>query len=102
MRAAAAVLEIPIRSAEVSAEGDVDLRGTPGVTEGVPVGFKDIRLRFDIDSDATKAQLDQLIELADRYCVILRTIRNRPKTTVMLNKMRSSVYRFTPHEAGVE
>jgi uncharacterized OsmC-like protein len=99
MRAAAAVLEIPIRSAEVSAEGDVDLRGTPGVTEGVPVGFKDIRLRFDIDSDATKAQL---IELADRYCVILRTIRNRPKTTVMLNKMRSSVSRFTPHEAGVE
>jgi uncharacterized OsmC-like protein len=102
MRAAAAVLEIPIRSAEVSAEGDVDLRGTLGVTEGVPVGFKDIRLRFDIDSDATKAQLDQLIELTDRYCVILQTIRNRPKTMVMLNKMRSSVYQFTPHEAGVE
>jgi uncharacterized OsmC-like protein len=88
MRAAAAVLEIPIKSAEVSAEGDVDLRGTLGVTEGVPVGFKDIRLQFDIDSDATKAELDQLIELTDRYCVILQTIQNGPRTTVMLNRMR--------------
>lgn len=88
MRAAAAVLEIPIKSAEVSAEGDVDLRGTLGVTEGVPVGFKDIRLRFDIDSDATNAELDQLIELTDRYCVILQTIQNGPRTTVMLNRMR--------------
>jgi uncharacterized OsmC-like protein len=88
MRAAAAVLEIPIKSAEVSAEGDVDLRGTLGVTEGVPVGFKDIRLRFDIDSDATKAELDQLIELTDRYCVILQTIQNGPRTTVTLNRMR--------------
>src|SRR3954470_609455 len=51
MRAAAAVLEIPIKSAQVTAEGDVDLRGTLGVTEGVPVGFKEIRLRFDIESD---------------------------------------------------
>jgi uncharacterized OsmC-like protein len=88
MRAAAAVLEIPIKSAEVSAEGDVDLRGTLGVTEGVPVGFKDIRLRFDLDSEATKAELDQLIELTDRYCVILQTIQNGPRTTVMLNRMR--------------
>jgi uncharacterized OsmC-like protein len=88
MRAAAAVLEIPIKSAEVSAEGDVDLRGTLGVTEGVPVGFKDIRLQFDIDSDATKAELDQLIELTDRYCVILQTIQNGPRTTVTLNRMR--------------
>jgi uncharacterized OsmC-like protein len=88
MRTAAAVLEIPIKSAQVSAEGDVDLRGTLGVTEGVPVGFKDIRLRFDIDSDATEAELDQLIELTDRYCVILQTIQSRPKTTVMLNRIR--------------
>jgi uncharacterized OsmC-like protein len=66
MRAAAAVLEIPIKSAEVSAEGDVDLRGTLGVTEGVPVGFKEIRLRFDVDSDASPDQFDQLIELTDR------------------------------------
>src|SRR5438093_11873577 len=61
MRAAAAVLEIPVKSAEISAEGDVDLRGTLGVTEGVPVGFKEIRLRFDIETDAPQAQLDQLV-----------------------------------------
>jgi uncharacterized OsmC-like protein len=88
MRAAAAVLEIPIRTAVVSAEGDVDLRGTLGVTDGVPVGIKEIRLRFDVDSDATQDQLDQLIELTDRYCVIFQTIQNSPRTSVAINKVR--------------
>src|SRR2546423_11845040 len=88
MPPAAAVLEIPINSAVVSAEGDVDLRGTLGVTEGVPGGFKEIRLLFDIDSDATKDQLDQLIELTDRYCVIFQTIQNSPRTRVALNNVR--------------
>jgi uncharacterized OsmC-like protein len=88
MRAAAAVLEIPIKSATVSAEGDVDLRGTLGVTEDVPVGFREIRLRFDVDSEATQAELDQLIELTDRYCVIFQTIQNSPKTSVTLNMVR--------------
>jgi uncharacterized OsmC-like protein len=86
MRAAAAVLEIPIKSAQISAEGDVDLRGTLGVTEGVPVGFKEIRLRFDIKTDAPQNQLDQLLELTDRYCVIFQTIQNSPKTTVKLHR----------------
>ncbi len=90
MRAAAAVLEIPIKSAAVTAEGDVDLRGTLGVAEEVPVGFKEIRLRFDIDSDATKAQLDQLIELTDRYCVVFQTLQHSPKTSVTLYKAGSS------------
>src|SRR5437773_3227555 len=89
MRAAAAVLEIPIKSAQISAEGDVDLRGTLGVTEGVPVGFKEIRLRFDIETDAPQAQLDQLVELTDRYCVIFQTIQNSPKTNVQLNRVRT-------------
>jgi uncharacterized OsmC-like protein len=84
LRAAAAVLEIPIKSATISAEGDVDLRGTLGITEGVPVGFKEIRLSFDIESDAPKAQLDQLLELTDRYCVIFQTLQGRPKTSVTL------------------
>jgi uncharacterized OsmC-like protein len=87
MRAAAAVLDIPIKSAVVSAEGDVDLRGTLGVTEGVPVGFKAIRLRFDVKTDAPQNQLDQLLELTDRYCVIFQTIQNSPKTTVKLNRV---------------
>ena len=55
MRAAAAVLDIPIKSAEVTAEGDVDLRGTLGVADDVPVGFREIRFSFNIDSDATAA-----------------------------------------------
>ena len=87
MRAAAAVLEIPIRSATVSAEGDVDLRGTLGVTEGIPVGFKEIRLRFDIDSEVGEDRLDQLIELTDRYCVIFQTIQSRPNTSVKVHRI---------------
>jgi uncharacterized OsmC-like protein len=81
------VLDIPIKSAVVSAEGDVDLRGTLGVIEGVPVGFKAIRLRFDVTTDAPQNQLDQLLELTDRYCVIFQTIQNSPKTTVKLNRV---------------
>ncbi|MER9895254.1 OsmC family protein [Mesorhizobium sp. M0119] len=87
MRAAAAVLEIPIKSAEISAEGDVDLRGTLGVTEGVPVGFKEIRLRFDIETDVAQDRLTDLLELTDRYCVIFQTIQRSPKTFVKLHKI---------------
>jgi uncharacterized OsmC-like protein len=86
MRAAAAVLELPIKSAVISAEADVDLRGTLGVTEGVPVGFEEIRLRFDIETDAPQNQLDQLLELTERYCVIFQTIQNSPKTDIQLNR----------------
>jgi len=86
LRAAAAVLEIPIKSATISAEGDVDLRGTLGITEGVPVGFKEIRLGFDIKTDAPQAKLDQLLELTDRYCVIFQTIQSQPKTSVTLRR----------------
>ena len=89
MRAAAAVLEIPIKSAMVTAEGDVDLRGTLGIVESVPVGFKEIRLRFDVETDASKDKVDQLIELTERYCVVFQTIQNSPKTSVQLNMMRN-------------
>jgi uncharacterized OsmC-like protein len=89
MRAAAAMLDIPIKSATVSAEGDVDLRGTLGVTEEVPVGFKEIRLLFDIETDAPQSKLDQLLELTDRYCVVFQTIQSSPKTDVQLNRTRS-------------
>jgi uncharacterized OsmC-like protein len=89
MRAAAAVLEIPIKSAVVSAEGDVDLRGTLGVTEGVPVGFNEIRLRFEIETDAPQIKLDQLLELTDRYCVVFQTIQNSPTTKVQLSRTRN-------------
>jgi uncharacterized OsmC-like protein len=82
MRAAAAVLEIPIKSAEVSAEGDVDFRGALGIAEDVPVGFEAIRLRFDLVTDAAQDKIDQLLELTERYCVVFQTLQKSPKTEV--------------------
>ena len=90
MRAAAAVLEIPIRSATVSAEGDVDLRGTLGVAEDVPVGFTEIRLAFEVETDAPQPALDRLLELTHRYCVVFQTLQNSPKAGVRMRAIRSS------------
>jgi uncharacterized OsmC-like protein len=90
MRAAAAVLEIPIQAATVLAEGDVDLRGTLGVSNDVPVGFKEIRLQFDVKTDAPQQDVDRLLELTRRYCVIFQTLQNSPKTDVQMNAIRSS------------
>lgn len=83
MRAAAALLEIPIKSAEVSAEGDVDLRGTLGIAEDVPVGLKAIRLRFDLVTDAAQEKIDQLLDLTERYCVVIQSLQKSPKTEVL-------------------
>jgi uncharacterized OsmC-like protein len=68
----------------VSAEGDLDVRGTLGVAKDAPVGFAGIRLRFDIDSDAPQDKLDQLLKLTERYCVVYQTIRNGPPVDVSL------------------
>jgi len=86
MRAAAAVLGIEVRSVNVTAEGDVDLRGTLGVSEDVPVGFKDIRLAFEIDADADETQLDQLAALTDKYCVVFQTLQSSPKTSFSVTR----------------
>jgi uncharacterized OsmC-like protein len=88
MRAAAAVLDIPIKSATVSAEGDVDLRGTLGVSEDVPVGFREIRLSFDVETDAPQQDVDRLLELTDRYCVVFQTLQNSPKAVATMNVIR--------------
>lgn len=89
MRAAAAVLDIPVSAINVSAEGDVDLRGTLGVSDDVPVGFREIRLAFEVDADASLAQLDQLAELTDRYCVVFQTLQSSPKTSVKVSRKRT-------------
>src|SRR5437763_5049556 len=88
MRAAAAVLGIPVRSVVVGAEGDVDLRGTLGVSADVPVGFKEIRLSFVVDADVGAAELDQLAELTDKYCVVFQTLQSSPKTSVSIKSAR--------------
>jgi len=84
LKAAAAMLDIALESALVFAEGDVDLRGTLGVAQDVPVGFTDIRLRFDLVTDAPKAQLDELLILVERYCVVFQTIQSQPRTSTQL------------------
>ena len=76
LNAVATALEIPLRSGKVRVEGDLDFRGTLGVAKDAPVGFKDIRLFFEIDSDATQDQLATLIKLTERYCVVYQTLRN--------------------------
>jgi uncharacterized OsmC-like protein len=85
MRAAAAVLGITLRSVIVRAEGDVDLRGSLRIAADVPVGFREIRLSFDVDADANAAQLDQL---ADKYCVVFQTIQSTPKTSVSIKQAK--------------
>ncbi len=86
LKAVATALEIPLRSAEVSAEGDLDVRGTLGVAKDAPVGFAQIRLRFDVDTDAPQERLDQLLKLTERYCVVYQTLRNGPPIEVKLNR----------------
>ena len=76
MNAVATALGISLRDARVTAEGDLDFRGTLGVTKDAPVGFREIRLKFDLDSDAPAEQLKKLLELTERYCVVLQTIRS--------------------------
>jgi uncharacterized OsmC-like protein len=78
LKAVATALAVPLRDASVTAEGDLDFRGTLGVAKDAPVGFRAIRLRFDLDTDAPEEQRKKLIELTERYCVVLQTIRNSP------------------------
>lgn len=75
LRAVATALAIPIREGTVRAEGDLDFRGTLGVSREAPVGFKAIRLKFQIDSDASPEQLATLLKLTERYCVIYQTLK---------------------------
>jgi uncharacterized OsmC-like protein len=78
LRAVATALSIPVRGGTVSAEGDLDFRGTLGVAKDAPVGFRAVRLRFALESDATPDQLAKLIELTERYCVVYQTLRHPP------------------------
>jgi uncharacterized OsmC-like protein len=82
LRSVAASLEIPLRGGQVLVEGDLDFRGTLAVTKNVPVGFSAIRLRFDLDADATDDQLDTLLRLTERYCVVLQTLAAPPALSV--------------------
>lgn len=82
LRAVATSLDIAIRTGRVLVEGDLDFRGTLAVAKDAPVGFRSIRVQFDLDSDASSEQLDTLIRLTERYCVVLQTISASPALTV--------------------
>ena len=84
MKAVATALAIPLRSAKVFAEGDLDMRGTLGVGRDAPVGFSAIRLRFKVDTDASQEQLDTLLKLTERYCVVFQTLNQKPALSVEL------------------
>jgi uncharacterized OsmC-like protein len=82
LRAVATALGVPLRGGRVRAEGDLDFRGTLGVSKEVPVGFQNIRLAFELDTDATGEQLETLLRLTERYCVVLQTLRVPPEVEV--------------------
>lgn len=86
LRAVATALEIPVRGGTVAAEGDLDFRGTLGVTKDARVGFGAIRLRFDLETDATDEQLANLLRLTERYCVVLQTLRLSPELGISSSK----------------
>ena len=75
LRAVATALDIELRGGTVSAEGDLDFRGTLGVSREAPVGFRDIRLRFDLDTDAPADKVESLVKLTERYCVVYQTLK---------------------------
>jgi uncharacterized OsmC-like protein len=77
-KAVATVLEFRLNGGTVRAEGDIDFRGTLGVERTAPVGFRDIRLAFDLDTDEPQERIDTLLKLTERYCVVLQTLRNPP------------------------
>jgi uncharacterized OsmC-like protein len=86
LKAVATALGLTLRSGTVLAEGDLDFRGTLGVAKEAPVGFSDIRLAFDLDTDAPQEQLDTLLKLTERYCVVLQTLKRPPPIEAKLKR----------------
>lgn len=86
LKAVATALDIPLKAGVVRAEGDLDFRGTLGVDREAPVGFREIRLAFDLDTDAPQEKIDALIKLTERYCVIFQTLAKPPKLTLSVQR----------------
>jgi uncharacterized OsmC-like protein len=82
LRAVATAASIPLRDATITAEGELDFRGTLAVAKDAPVGLQRIRLKFNLESDATREQLETLVRLTERYCVVYQTLSKPPEITV--------------------
>lgn len=90
LKAVATAMEIHIREGEVRAEADLDFRGTMGVDRNAPVGFVEIRLDFVLDTDAEQSKVEKLVQLTERYCVVLQTISQKPRISVTSSKTESA------------
>jgi uncharacterized OsmC-like protein len=86
LKAVATALDVDLRKGLVRAEGDLDFRGTLGVDKAAPVGFKAIRLTFEIDTDAPQEKLDQVLKLTERYCVVFQTLNRKPDLGVAVRR----------------
>ena len=87
LKSVATAIEVPLRSGNVTAEGDLDFRGTLGVDKEAPVGFAEIRLRFDVATDAPQDKLDLLLKLTERYCVVYQTIAKGPPVDIKMQRV---------------
>jgi uncharacterized OsmC-like protein len=91
LRAVATSLGFPVEAGRVRAEGDLDFRGTMAVDRAAPVGFRAIRLSFDLETDASQDELDTLLKLTERYCVVLQSLANSPSLSATIaSESRSS------------
>src|SRR5215218_10108294 len=97
LRAVATALEIPVSGGAVEVEGDLDFRGTLGVSKEAPVGFREIRMRLNLDSDASPDQLATLHKLTERYCVVLQTLKSSP---AIASELKNTVAATHPPEVG--
>ncbi|RWD79196.1 OsmC family protein [Mesorhizobium sp.] len=86
LKAVATALEFRLGNATVEAEGDLDFRGTLGVARDAPVGFREIRLKFDLDTDEPQERIDSLLKLTERYCVVFQAINNKPALSVSASR----------------
>ncbi len=84
LKAVATALQIPIRSGTIRAEGTLDFRGTLAISKEVPVGFRDIKLSFELNTDATDEQLASLLRLTERYCVVYQTLKTSPESSAQI------------------
>jgi uncharacterized OsmC-like protein len=86
LNAVATALDLKLSGASIKAEGDLDFRGTLGVAKDAPVGFRDIRLKFEVEGDLTEEQRATLLKLTERYCVVYQTLRQPPAIAVTLQQ----------------
>ena len=87
LKSVATAIEVPLTSGRVIAEGDLDFRGTLGVDKEAPVGFAEIRVRFEVETSAPQDKLDQLLKLTERYCVVYQTIAKGPPVDITLQRV---------------